>query len=336
MADGDIQPLVIDTGSGFFKSGFAGDDAPRSVISSVVGNPAVNRPYQRGIVTNWDDMETICRNIFYNELHVATEEHPVVMSEAIGNPRQNRERMTQMLFETFNNPAIYLASQPVLSLYASGLQTGVVIESGDGVTQIVPIHENVTSPNTFSKIDDLAGIDITDYLANTLNCEDQIAKEIKENCCHVALDFDSELDASENQSFHLPDGQQITLGTQRFCAPEALFQPDKILSIDRPGIHQVVHDAIQKFDSHVQAQLYRNIVPAGGSTLFPGFIDRLGKEIFDLAPSANPNIITPKDQQYSAWVGGSILASLSTFQNLWVSKQEYDDEGPSVVHKKCY
>ncbi|KAE8157067.1 actin family [Aspergillus tamarii] len=333
MAD-DIQALVIDTGSDFCKSGFAGDDAPRSVISSVVDNSAVNRPYQRGVVTNWDGMEKICRKIFYDELKVAPEEHPVVMSEAVGNPRQNREMMTQMLFETFNSPAIYLASQPLMSLYASGRQTGVVIESGDGVTQVVPIIEGVTSPNTFSKVD-LAGIDITDYLANTLSCEDRIAREIKEKCCHVALDFDSELDGSEDQSFQLPDGQQITLGSERFCAPEALFQPERTLAIDRPGLHQVVHDAIQRFDSHVQEELYRSIVPAGGSTLFPGFIDRLGKELSDLAPSAIPNIITPKDQYYSAWVGGSILASLSTFQDIWVSKRAYDEEGPSVVHKKC-
>ncbi|KAE8138747.1 actin family [Aspergillus pseudotamarii] len=329
----DCQPLVIDTGSDCCKSGFAGDIVPFSVIPSVVGD--VSRPYQRGVVTNWDDMEKIYHNIFYKELRVAPEEHPIVMSEAIVNPRQNREKMTQMLFETFNSPAIYLASQPLLSLYATARQTGIVIESGGGVTQVVPIHEGITFPNTFSQVD-LAGIDITDYLANTLGCEDQIAKAIKEKCCHVALDFDSELDAREDQSFHLPDGQQITLGTERFCAPEALFQPDRILAIDRPGIHQVVHDAIQKFDSHVQEQLYRNIVPAGGSTLFPGFIDRLGKEISDLAPSANPNIITPENQRYSAWVGGTILASLSTFQDIWISQREYDEEGPSVVHKKCH
>lgn len=226
----------------------------------MVDNSAVNRPYQRGVITNWDGMEKICRKIFYDELKVAPEEHPVVMSEAVGNPRQNREMMTQMLFETFNSPAIYLASQPLMSLYASGRQTGVVIESGDGVTQVVPIIEGVTSPNTFSKVD-LAGIDITDYLASTLSCEDQIAREIKEKCCHVALDFDSELDGSEDQSFQLPDGQQITLGSERFCAPEVLFQPERILAIDRPGLHQVVHDAIQRFDSHVQEELYRSIVP---------------------------------------------------------------------------
>ncbi|KAK6811151.1 hypothetical protein RU639_012947 [Aspergillus parasiticus] len=187
---------------------------------------------------------------------------------------------------------MYVVNQPVLSLYAAGLTTGVAIESGDGLTQVVPVNEGYSTPNTFSRIDDLAGTDMTNYLANILNREDQIATEIKQKCCRVALDFDSELAA-------------------------------------------VVNDAIQQYDSHLQEQLYGNIVPAGGSTLFPGF-DRLELEISGLAPSAKINVIVPKDQQYSAWGGGSVLASLSTFQNLWVSKEDYDENGPSIVHKKCF
>ncbi|KAB8270813.1 actin family [Aspergillus minisclerotigenes] len=340
----EIATIVIDTGSGFCKSGFAGDDIPRSVIPSVIGHPtsgsvdpsAPVRPFQRGTVTNWDEMEKLWNHIFYDELRVAPEEHPVLLTEAIGNPKPSREKMTQIMFETFNLPAMYVASQPVLSLYAAGLTTGVAIESGDGLTQIVPVNEGYSTPNTFSRIDDLAGTDITNYLADTLGCEDQVATGIKQKCCRVALDFDSELNAGEEQSFDLPDGQQVILGSERFSAPEALFQPERILDIAQPGIHQVVNDAIQQYDSHLQEKLYGNIVPAGGSTLFPGFIDRMELEISGLAPSAKTNVITPKDQQYSAWVGGSVLASLSTFQNLWASRQDYDENGPSIVHKKCF
>ncbi|KAB8210261.1 hypothetical protein BDV34DRAFT_209672 [Aspergillus parasiticus] len=254
-----------------------------------------------GLTSRSGTVRNLWHHIFYHELRVAPEKHPTLLTEAIGNPQPSREKMTQVMFETFNLPAMYVANQPVLSLYAAGLTTGVAIESGDGLTQVVPVNEGYSTPNTFSRIDDLAGTDLTNYLANTLNCEDQVATEIKQKCCRVALDFDSELPAGEEQTFNLPDGQQIACKT-----------------------------------GHPRKQLYGDIFPAGGSTLFPGFIDRLGLEISGLVPSAKTNVIIPKDQQYSAWGGGSVLASLSTFQNLWVSKEDYDENGPSIVHKKCF
>ncbi|KAE8308393.1 actin family, partial [Aspergillus transmontanensis] len=289
-----------------------------------------SKPYVKSTVRN------LRHHIFYHELRVAPEKHPTLLTEAIGNPQPSQEKMTQVMFETFSLPAMYVVNQPVLSLYAANLTTGVAIESGDGLTQVVPVNEGYSTPNTFSRIDDLAGTDMTNYLANILNREDQIATEIKQKCCRVALDFDSELAAGEEQTFDLPDGQQVILGSERFSAPEALLQPGRILDIAQRGIHEVVNDAIQQYDSHLHEQLYGNIVPAGGSTLFPGFIDRLGLEISGLVPSAKTNVIIPKDQQYSAWVGGSALASLSTFQNLWVSKEDYDENDPSIVHKKCF
>jgi len=256
--------------------------------------------------------------------------------------------MTELMFEVFKFPALYVAIQAVLSLYASGRISGLVLDSGDGVTHTVPIYEGYILPHAINRID-LAGRDLTEWMKRlltergysfTTSAEREVVRDLKEKLGYVALDFERELKLATSshaleRTYELPDGQVITIGNERFRCPEVLFKPS-FIGQETVGLHEVVYNNISECDVDIRKDLYNNIVLSGGTTMFPGLAERLHREVSMLAPKTiRVKIVAPPERKYSVWIGGSVLASLSTFQTMWISKEEYDESGVGIVHQRC-
>jgi len=384
--DPPAQAVVLESGTGEIRIGFAGEETPQAVFPPVVadykyphmlatetsfctaqqprrwycGDEALAArshgvaldppiyPVVGGIVREcyWLKMERLWRHAFYDRLRIAPEEHPLLLAEPPLNPRANREKTAQLMFEEFNATALCLANQAVLSLYASGRTTGLVLDSGLDVSHVVPVYEGHAIRHSMARLD-MAGRQLTAHLQQLLSeggpelakvaVERLIVRDIKEKLCYVALDYDQQMQQSAEKSYELPDGQVITVDKELYRCTEALFRPELLGLADRPGLHEAVYRAIMSCDPDLRPDLYRNVLLSGGTTLLHGLQDRLQKELTALAPHCmNIKVVAPPESKHSVWIGGSVLASLSTFLKIWISKEQYDEFGPDIVQTLCF
>jgi len=363
------SPIVIDNGTGMIKAGFAGTPKPRYTFPSYVGTPKHKRsmfakqniqtgeelyvgeeaeklrgvlklhyPMKHGVITKLEDMVTLWDHV-YQLMGVTASDHPVLLTEAPMNPKNNRNHMIEQFFEKFNVPAVFVAEQAILALYASGRTTGVVLDSGHGVTHCVPVFEGFSLPHATTRMD-VAGADVTEHLNRILkksgvnfhtSAEMQTVQDIKEKVCCVrkTTKKHSSINVGQDQPsyYTLPDGKKIQIGSNvREDAAEVLFDPS-LIGLEYPGIHNCVADSIAKSELDLRRKLYASIVLSGGSTMFKGFGDRMLQELS--VTDSQVKIFAPVDRILSTWVGGSILSCLHTFKNMWITRKQYQEQGPA-------
>ena len=358
--------VIIDTGSYYTKTCLSQEEEPRSVFPSCIGyaqndsnyfigsdayalrdkyNLKMNYPIEYGAVNNWDDMEKIFRHIFPNELCMEPDLHNVMLTILPQSPKENIEKSGEIMLENLNVNGLYMEYPGFLSLYTEGKFTGLSIDLGHTVTYFIPIlngkyiHNNITSFN-------IGGKDINEFIKNIIgekiqklptSVQEQIIKDIKHKACYIANDYEKEIKSVEPYDYEMPDGEKITLKQERIICPEGIFKSFLLQKKDF-NITQTCFDTIKKYDDKEQKELYNNIILSGGNSMFEGLQERLKKELKDLVPESmkkEVRVIASPKRNYSAVIGGSILSSISSFKDFWVTKAEYEENGADIIFKKC-
>ncbi|KAF1802766.1 actin family [Mucor lusitanicus] len=379
--------LVVDNGTGFVKCGYAGSNFPEHVFPSVVGRPILRAeekvgdlkvkdimvgeeaaqlrnilqmsyPMENGIIRNWEDMRHLWNYTFDEQLKIDPRDSKILLTEAPMNPKQNREKMAEIMFEEYGFQGIYVAIQAVLTLFAQGLMSGVVVDSGDGVTHIVPVYQGYAPANLTRRLD-VAGRHVTRYLIKLLllrgyafnrTADFETVRQIKEKFSYVSYDLELDQKLGNEtttlvESYELPDGRVIKVGSERFEAPECLFQPN-LIDVEAPGMAEMLFNTIQSADIDIRADLYKHIVLSGGSTMYPGLPSRLEKEMKQLyltnvlngdASRLNKfkiRIEDPPRRKHMVYLGGAVLADIMKDKDSWwVTKQEWEEMGPRSLEK---
>jgi len=302
-------------------------------------------PMQNGVIDDWDAMIDVWTYSIEKQLEINCSDHPIMITENVLSPKHHRERMMEIMMETFEIPAYYSTQQGVMTLYSAGRVSGIVLDSGDTLSQIVPVYEGYGIKHATEAIQ-VGGRDVTDYLRTLITrkgrsmpttAEFEIVKKMKEECCFVKNHEEDEMKNNLSE-FQLPDGNQVWLSEERFQAPELLFQPS-LIGKEQPGFHMFLEKSVQKCEIDLRSGLYENIILAGGNSMIPGIHERMMTELKALVRPKTSRTIRIHENKHgidSVWKGASVLSSLSTFESMLITREEYFEYGNKIVHMKCF
>ena len=384
-------PIIIDIGSGIIKAGISGQESPKTIFPNYIGEPKYSKvlrsfskdnqemkeqyigkdcskylgilklryPVKNGIFENEQDILTVFKYIYQN-LEINNEEireHPILITESLLNPYSNREKIASALFENLSAPAIFFASQPILSLFSTSNTSGVILESGEGVTQSCVVYEGYSIPNSYIR-NNYGGRDVTDYFQTLLKkqgysfsttSEFEIVKKIKEEICFTVvgsssnnplsnisnLELGNKNKSESSNTYNFPDGNAIKIGEEKSLAPEILFNPS-IIGSEHLSFQEMIVTSINKVDIDLRKNLFNNILISGGNTLFKGIQEKFHTEIKYLSPkNMKVRIHSPGNRLLSCWTGGNVISTLEIFKKMWVTKDDWGEKGnKSIIHIK--
>ncbi|KAF1872677.1 hypothetical protein Lal_00016514 [Lupinus albus] len=363
-------------------------------------------PLKNGVVVDWNIVDNIWDHALRECLLVDPKERPMLLAEPCSNTQEQRERTAELMFEKYQVPALFLARNAVLTSFASGRATSLVIDCGGGSTTVAPVldgyvlHKGVTTSPiggdflteclmkslegkgirirprySFKKKEirpgNLQAINL-DFPHTTesykVYSQRVIASDIKEcvcrapdspydGLCSVVINSYNVLNLIESAyanipttSYELPDGQIIEIGSDKFKIPDILFNPSLVQTIPGMesfagiapsirGLPKMVIDSINKCDVDIRRELFSSILLAGGTASMQQLKERIEKDLLEESPqAARVKVIgsgNATERRFSVWIGGSILASLGSFQQMWFSKSEYEEQGASYIQRKC-
>ena len=363
--------IIIDVGSGLMKVGFSGEDGPRNIFNSIVGIPkmaglkvgmeqkeryvaeeAISNaefmnfysPIQRGEVVDWDKFETLMHYLLYNQIEVVPEDMSVLITETPLSSKKNRSKISELLFEKFNVQKCHIANSSMLGLFSYGKSSGIVLDCGYNITSTVPAYEGFPLVYASQKIN-LGGEDLSNKLYDIIKGKldktyktikgKLLSEDIKDKLGYVSMDIKQEGEKIE-QKYILPDSKELTLGNELFEVNEILFNPGE--NPELKSVTNMVVDSLNLCDDDVKKEINESVCLIGGTTLMKNFSERLRLELSDNKDFGMYNMAPAPERQFSAWIGGSIMSSLDNFQYLWVTKEEFDENGKSLVaiDSKCF
>ncbi|OAF69974.1 Actin-related protein 2 [Intoshia linei] len=319
----------------------------------------ISYPMSKGQIINWEDIVHIYDYAFSEtKLNIDPKNSKILLTEPPLNPKKNSIKMAELMFEHYNFSAIYISIQAVLTLYAQGLMTGVVCDCGDGVTHIVPVVEGHALTHLITRLD-VAGRHVTNYLIKLLSlrgyifnksADFELVRRIKEKLCYCAYDIEQEEILAHDttvlvEKYTLPDGRVITVGSERYHAPECLFQPH-LVDVEGSGMSEMIFNTIQKADMDVRKTLYKHILLSGGSTMYPGLPSRLARELKQLyldrvlkgkkegLENFKLVIVDPPRRRHMVFIGGSVFAEIiKNNDNFWLTREMWQEKGAKSLDR---
>lgn len=377
-----LPPVIVDIGSGFMKAGLQTDEeGPSCVIPTFVGRPrkrfvddfegspllvaddAISMrhrlsfvyPVDHGHIEDWVEVEALFQYIFEKGVAVEPKDRAVLLTEPPMASSSHRERLVEMALEAYEASEVNLSIQAIMALYATGRTTGLVLEAGEGVTQVVPVHDGFIQKSSIRRAD-MGGLDITMYLQKTLcnygypltsRDDFEHIRSVKESVCYAAQDPSVEDSCTDiDATYSLPDGMvlrdgstTITVGAERFYCVETLFNP-RIVQRDCPSVIELLWQAVQASPMETRKYILASIIVSGGTSLFPGFPERVEAEMVRIAPPQAKSVVrvhANEDRLFGVWMGAKLFCEpgLRTVQApYWISRDDWEEEGGRAVARK--